>query len=150
MKQRSKRDGWFAIRGYPHLDRPLDFARAKALVTNPDAVAKHGFLPLISYTESKRQFRTDNSDRTIPKKKRARISVVKHRDIKYAGHADAAIFSYYAHVLQGHYEHWLVENGLSENVIGYRSGLGSNVDMAAEVFAEVSTRRTTTALCFDI
>lgn len=150
MKRRDKQDGWFSVRGYPHLDRPLSFASAKALATSPERVARHSFLPLLSYTDKNRQFRTDNSDRTIPKKLRPRIFKDKEREIKYASHADASIFSFYAMKLQEFYEAWLQKHNLQDSVIGYRSGLGSNVDMAAEAFSEAASRGTVTALCFDI
>lgn len=150
MKIAVKRDGWFRPRGYPHLDRPLPFEIAKALATDPARVIAHEFLPLLGYTDTKRQLRTDNSDRSVPKSKRPRVIKKKSREIRYAAHADAAIYSYYAAKLQQAYESCLQQCELQDAVIGYRSGKGSNVDMAAEAFAEIAERETATALCFDI
>jgi len=145
-----KRDGWFRPRGYSHFDYPLSFEAASKIASNPDSVKKHSFLPLISFTDVKRQFRTDNSDRSIPRKLRPKIVKSKKRDLRYASHHDSAIFAYYAHMLQTRYEELLTEEDLASCVIGYRSGLGSNIDMAASAFAEIAHRGNVTALCFDI
>lgn len=150
MLKAKKRDGWFRRRGYLHLDRPLSFDAACALVKCPKKVAARGFLPFLGFADEKRQFRTDNSDRTIPKRLRPRFHKVKSRDIRYASHADGAIFAYYAFQLQEAYEEYLKANSLGEVVIGYRPGLGSNVDMAAAAFAEVASRGSCVALAFDI
>lgn len=52
--------------------------------------------------------------------------------------------------MQSAYEEWLRKHFLHESVIGYRAGLGSNVDLAAGVFSEVAVRKEVTCLCFDI
>jgi len=148
--KKPKQGGWFRQRAYPHLDFPVSFNTAEKLATNPASVAKHAFLPLIGYSDVRRTFRTDNSNRSIPRRQRPKRVGSKSRDIKYASHSDAAIFSYYAFLLQTRYEEWLSENELGESVIGYRAGLGSNIDLAAAVFAEVAARSPVTCLCFDI
>lgn len=150
MLKPKKRDGWYRRRGYPHLDRPLSFDAANALVKSPAKVAARAFLPFLGYKDEKRQFRTDNSDRTIPKRLRPRFSKTKSRDIRYASHTDGVIFSYYAYRLQEAYESYLANHSLDDVVIGYRSGLGSNIDMAAAAFAEVASRMDSVALAFDI
>lgn len=53
-------------------------------------------------------------------------------------------------MLQTKYENLLKREGLDDCVIGYRSGLGSNIDLAAAAFAEIALRKTVTVLCFDI
>jgi RNA-directed DNA polymerase len=146
----AKLDGWFRPRGYSHLDHPLSFEAASKLASTPSKVENHSFLPLISFTDVKRQFRTDNSDQTIPRKLRPKIVKSKKRDLRYASHHDSAICAYYAHNLQNHYETLLKNEGLDSCVIGYRSGLGSNIDLAASAFAEIAQRGQVTALCFDI
>ena len=150
MIERKKREGWFRARTYPHLDYPLSFAAAKALATDPELVSRRSFLPFLRYKDERRQFRTDNSDRTIPKRLRPRFSKTKSRDIRYASHADSAIFSYYAFRLQDAYDDFLKREALDDVVIGYRAGLGSNVDMAAAAFSEVASRSDCVALAFDI
>jgi RNA-directed DNA polymerase len=145
-----KLEGWFRPRGYSHFDHPLSFEAASKLAANPLNVESHSFLPLISFTDVKRQFRTDNSDQTIPRKLRPKIVKSKKRDLRYASHHDSAIFAYYAHRLQTYYETLLKNEGLDGCVIGYRSGLGSNIDLAASAFADIAQRGKVTALCFDI
>jgi hypothetical protein len=148
--KRVKKDGWYLSRGYSHFDHPLSFDAAVKIVKNPERVARHSFLPLVSFTDVKRQFRTDNSDKTIPRSQRRRIVKSKRREIKYASHIDSAIFSYYAYVLQGRYESLIKLESLGKCVIGYRSGIGSNIDLAANAFAEITHRGDVVALCFDI
>ncbi|MBY0619390.1 antiviral reverse transcriptase Drt2 [Sphingomonas ursincola] len=148
--KRVKKDGWYLSRGYSHFDHPLSFDAAAKIVKNPRRVASHSFLPLVSFTDVKRQFRTDNSDKTIPRKQRRKIVKSKRREIKYASHVDSAIFSYYAYLLQERYEPLIRLEGLNKSIIGYRSGLGSNIDLAADAFAEIAHRGDVVALCFDI
>ncbi len=147
---REKQGGWFRPRTYRHLDFPQTYDSAKRIACAPSAVEKHQFLPLVRFVEERRRFRTDNSDRSIPRRKRPTIVSTKTRDIRYASHADAAIYQYYSFLLKDPYEAFLKSNGLDEAIIGYRSGKGSNVDMAAEAFAEISLRGNVTAICSDI
>jgi len=44
----------------------------------------------------------------------------------------------------------LSKKAFEASVIGYRAGLGSNIDMAKGVFAEIASRRKCVALCIDI
>lgn len=145
-----KLDGWFAARGYSHFDYPPTFQQAKQLAANATSVASHSFLPLLSFTDVKRQFRTDNSNPAIPRKLRPKIVKTKTRNLRYAAHRDSAIYAYYAFQLQQRYETLLKSEMLGDCVIGYRRGLGSNIDMAASAFAEIAHRGTVTVLCFDI
>lgn len=146
----AKVGGWYRSRGYSHLDHPISYIAAKKLVTDPNRVSKHSFLPLIGFTDQKRQFKTDNSDLTVPRKKRSKIVKIKKRELRYASHRDSAIYSYYAFKLQRKYDDFLKQNNIDNSVIGYRSGLGSNIDLAADAFEEISCRGKVTALCFDI
>lgn len=145
-----RQGGWFKPRGYSHFDFTLSCDQASKIACAPSAVAKHSFLPLVSFTDKKRQFRSDNSDLSIPKKFRQRIVKTKKRDLRYAAHRDSAVYAYYAFLLQEQYETLLRKESLDSCVIGYRSGLGSNVDLAASVFSEITSRREVTAICFDI
>ena len=38
----------YAVKPYAHFDRRVSYARVKRLVEDPEYVAHHGFLPLIS------------------------------------------------------------------------------------------------------
>lgn len=145
-----KEGGWFRRRSYNHFDYPPSFEAAHRIVGDMPKIARRQFLPFIGYVDEKRRYRTDNSDRTIPRKLRPiKVSVKKH-DICYAAHGDAAVYQYYASLIHGPYEAFLKTAGLDDCVIGYRSGKGSNIDMAAEAFCEIFARGNVAALCFDI
>jgi hypothetical protein len=74
----------------------------------------------------------------------------KVRDIRYAAHADAAIYAYYNFLLMQRYEERLSALGLQENVIAFRSLGKSNVDFAKEAFEWVDSHRPCLALGFDV
>jgi hypothetical protein len=86
----------------------------------------------------------------LPKKSRPKVIKYKDRDLKYASHRDAQVYAYYANDLSGAYENLLAREKLGQAVVGYRSGLGSNVDTAARAFSEISARGECVALCFDL
>lgn len=152
MLRRPRRDGWFVQRGYSHIDRPLSFDAAEKLVKNAKRVEQNVFFPFLGYTDRKRRFGIDKSpsSKSIPRKNRPKIIKFKDRELKYASHRDSYIYSYYAHILSEKYEKFLKSNNLEDCVVGYRSGLGSNIDIAASAFAEIEARKECTALCFDI
>lgn len=147
---RQKEGGWFRGRSYNHLDYPLNFEAASKIVSDPSQIAKRQFLPLVGYTDERRRYRTDNADRSIPRRLRPTKTSVKKREIRYAAHGDAAVYQYYASLISDLYENFLLESELNNSIIGYRSGKGSNVDMAAEAFSEIVARGNVTALCFDV
>lgn len=148
--RRQKREGWFLQRGYSHIDRPLKFEAAQALVINKAKVASLSFFPFLGYIDTKRKFSRDNSIRGIPKKLRPKVIKAKNRELKYAAHRDSYIYSYYAKKIAGPYEELLKTLGSAKAVVGYRSGLGSNVDIAATAFAEIATRQSCRVFCYDI
>lgn len=138
--KRAKIDGWYQQRSFPHFDLPLDYQSARKVVSDPTRVVAHPFRPFIGYVEKVRRFRPnlpENFD-------------VKERPIKYCSHWDGYIHSYYAKSLSRAYEKFVDDAGLSENVIGYRSGLGSNIDFANDVFSEIRSRKFCVAIAFDI
>lgn len=134
---------WFRPRGYLHFDHALAKSRAVEISTNPAEVAKHSFYPLISYTISVVKARRDSSRRTITK-------VTKNRVIRYAAHADAHIFSYYAHGIGEKYEELLTQRGLSDCVLAFRKLDASNIEFAARAFQLVRRLGDCTALAFDV
>lgn len=129
-------------RRYVHFDVPLRKADCKQLVTDPAAVSQHPFYPFIRHD--------------IVRKKLKRVGPghvtrgFKVRDIRYAAHADAAIYSYYNFLLMDLYEKRLKVAGLSENVIAFRALSKSNVDFAQEAFEWIDTHRPCVALGFDV
>lgn len=78
------------------------------------------------------------------------IVETKPRNLFYASHKDAYIYSYYNLQLKQKYEDFLAKHDLGSCVIGYRSGLGSNITFAKEVFSIIQERRQCAVLGFDI
>lgn len=138
--KRPKQDGWYVRKSFPHLDLPLAFTQAREMVTHPERVARHSFLPFLGYTDTKRRFKPK-----LPQK-----YVNKNRDIKYCSHKDGYVHSYYALQLSEKYEEFLRQSDFGKAVIGYRAGLGTNVHMAKNAFNEIKRRGNCTVLAIDI
>ena len=117
-------------RSYKHFDVPLNSKECERLVSDPCAVSKHAFFPFLRL------------DIIRPRIKRLAtgklIKSSKVRDIRYAAHADAAIYAYYNFILAGLYERALQTEELEQEVIAFRSLGKSNVDFAKEAFDWVS------------
>lgn len=127
---------------YKHFDVPLTPAECRRLVQDPNAISAHAFYPFLRL------------DIVRPRIKRLASGELrkssKVRDIRYAAHADAAIYAYYNFVLSDLYEGALKRAGLHDNVIAFRSLGKSNVDFAKEAFAWISAGTPCTALGFDV
>jgi RNA-directed DNA polymerase len=134
-----KKEGWYLSKKYPHLDLPLSFENTKKYVTDASKIAKHNFYPFMSYEKKERRYRG--------KFKKASNKI---RPIKYASHLDGNIYSYYALMLKGYYEQRISLLGLNEVAIGYRSGKGSNIHLAEQVFCEIKSRKNCVAIAVDI
>lgn len=134
---------WYRPRRYLHFDSPVGLKRAENLVTDPNAVARHAFYPLISYEiTSKKLAKAPNSHKLVAKG--------KIRPISYAAHLDAHIYSYYAHLLSVRYEVFLTTNGLTSSVLAFRQLGKNNINFAAEAFAEIRRRGNCAAVALDI
>lgn len=138
FKKKSKIDGWYSKKKYPHFDKPLIYEQALLLVNNQQKISSHPFYPFLSYEKTARRF-----------KGRSDISV-KSRPIKYAAHKDGYIYSYYAKIISEKYESRVIALGLDHNVIAYRSGKGNNVDFAKAAFDEIDRRGVCVAIAVDI
>ena len=125
-----------------HFDTPLSHFDCRQLVTDPAAVSRHPFYPFIRLDIVRNKFQ-----RLGPGKiKRSK----KVRDIRYAAHADAAIYAYYNFLLSERYELQLKALNLSENVTAFRALAKSNVDFAQEAFDWINSHRPCIALGFDV
>ena len=92
--KRSKQDGWYVRKSFPHFDLPLGYDQAKNLVADPSNIISHSFKPFIGYTDKKRRF----TPKSAIKHK------IKERAIKYCSHLDGYIHAYYARMLVDAYE----------------------------------------------
>ncbi|WP_338325396.1 antiviral reverse transcriptase Drt2 [Pseudoxanthomonas composti] len=129
-------------RSYKHFDVPLNSKKCEQLVSDPVAVSRHAFFPFLRL------------DIVRPRIKRLATGKLqksnKVRDIRYAAHADAAIYAYYNYVLAELYEQKLSIAGLQEEVIAFRPLGKSNVNFAKEAFDWVASNAPCTALGFDV
>ncbi len=137
-----KKHPWYRKRGYIHFDSPVSYRTAQKVVTSPRRVAKHAFLPLISYEIESFKFQVDESG--DPQK------VSKRRPIAYASHLDSHIYAYYANQLSSLYEEKLELLGLTKNVLAFRSLGKSNVQFANQAFEEIIRRDECSAVALDV
>lgn len=112
------------------------------MVSDPAAVSTHAFFPFLRL------------DIVRPRIKRLATGKLqktsKIRDIRYAAHADSAIYAYYNFLLTNMYESAIELAGLHEEVIAFRPLGKSNVDFAKEAFNWVGENVPCTALGFDV
>lgn len=164
---------WFKIKRYPHIGFPIESRMRlqwiEKYITNPDQVAKHGFLPFIHKTNYQRKFRKKYDENTGKKivfyedeKLISRYKKEKKREIFYASHIDALIYSYYATILNVEYEKCIEKHNIGEVINAYRSiplnptdpnsSNKCNVDFANDVFKYILDYNQTefSVVAFDI
>ena len=133
----------FARRSYFHFDEPVSPPIARDLATNPERVAKWGFMPMLHCMLSTRKVKR-LADGKLEEKS-------KDRPIEYAAHKDAAIYAAYGFLLTQDYENELNERGLNEIVTGFRpSTRKCNIDYAKEAFDWIAAKGPCVALAFDV
>ena len=101
-----KTKDWFKDRGYPHFSNktPLSIKKEiESYLSNPKKVAQHSFFPLIFKEIKQRRYKKSDfngvfrhSHKKIDKQSKKIVSNTKIREIMYASHIDAHIYSYYA------------------------------------------------------
>jgi len=163
MKKQKK--DWFRIKGYPHIGLPIkpkDILWVKKYAKTSSKVAKHSFLPFIHREIVKRKFRKEYDESGIKTNNGKGVGRNKIRDIYYANHFDANIYSYYSSLLSSSYEKRLFERNLCNTVTAYRkiplkpSDINSrnmcNIDFANEIFEFIrkKTNQDLVAITFDI
>ncbi|MDP9955995.1 hypothetical protein J2X97_001632 [Epilithonimonas hungarica] len=150
-----KTKDWFKIKRYPHIGFPVEGKMRsewiEKYITDEKQIAKHGFLPFIHKTNYQRKFRKKYDDKNGIKIVSqgeetliTRYKKEKKREIFYASHIDALIYSFYASELNEKYEERISEYGINEVVNAYRSvpvnpdsvtsSNKCNVDFANDVF----------------
>lgn len=140
-KHRLKASNNGRLKSRVHFDTPLDVHSAFALVSNPDKVSKHWFLPFIGFDKSVRKIRKHNG-------LTRRIS--KIRPLRYAANKDGYIYAYYSYLLDKQYENLIKETSLNSSVLAYRSLGKSNVDFSKEVFDWISQTQGCNVLTIDL
>ena len=110
-----RKKDWIKFKRYPHIGEPVSFEKLGPMlgyIKNPEKIAHHAFFPLIHRKMVSYPAKGKGKDR-----KRQR----KVRDICYATHLDAQIYSYYNDKLSKAYERKLTELSLGDVVVAYRS-----------------------------
>lgn len=166
MNKKKGKD-WFKDRGYPHFSNktPMSVRRkVKHYVSNPKKVAKHSFLPLIFKEIKQRRYKESNFNGELKRshkklKEGEVISNTKIREILYATHIDAHIYSFYTQkIITPKYETYLNRNPLlSNSITAYRQietddklKFKNNVHFAKDVFDEIKQRENCVSLVLDI
>ena len=144
MVEPYKAPTWFRRRTYLHFDLPVSHEKAESIVVNPDNVANHAFYPLISYKLLTEKISKSEDDPKVLKK------TTKPRQIAYASHIDAHIYSYYAALLSARYEEFLGRNNLQASVLAFRPLGLSNIDFARNAFKSISARHSCAAIGMDV
>lgn len=163
---RAQKD-WFKDRGYPHFTNKTPMSIRKNIeryVTNQKKVAQHSFSPLIFKEIKQRRYKLSDFNgvqkRSHKKIKEGKVvSNTKIREILYATHLDAHVYSYYAQqIITPKYEAYLKQDTLLSNAItAYRQietddkvKFKNNVHFAKDVFNEIKRRENCVALVLDI
>jgi hypothetical protein len=163
-----KKKDWFKDRGYPHFSNktPLSVRDdIERYILNSEKVAKHSFYPLIFKEIKQRRYKLSDfngfyrhSHKKIDKKGEI-VSNTKIREIMYASHIDAHIYSYYAQkIITPKYEDYLKKSiELSKAISAYRQILTddkvkfkNNVHFAKDIFDEIKLRQNCVVLAFDV
>lgn len=162
-----KEKDWFKDRGYPHFSNKTPLSVRKEVeryISNPKKIAKHSFSPLIFKEIKQRRYKASDFNGEIKRshkkiKNGAMVSNTKIRDILYATHIDAHIYSYYTQqIITPKYETYIKQNStLSDSVTAYRQietddkvKFKNNVHFAKDVFDEIKRRENCVALVLDI
>lgn len=135
-----KASPWIRPRKYIHFDwankNPQTTIKQ---VTSPDNVTRWSFLPFLKFT-----IKTTKYTRKAGFKE-------KERNIMYACHADASLYSYYKLILDGKYEELLSFQEFSNNVTAFRKIDGKcNIHFARDAFESIKRYDQCYALAFDI
>lgn len=158
---------WFKNRGYPHFTNKTPMSIRKNIecyVINPKKVAQHSFSPLIFKEIKQRRYKLSDFNgvqkRSHKKIKKGKtVSNTKVREIMYATHLDAHVYSYYTQqIITPKYEAYLNRNSLlSDSITAYRQletedklKFKNNVHFAKDVFDEIKRRENCVALVLDI
>jgi hypothetical protein len=163
-----KEKDWFKDRGYPHFSNktPLSIKKdIESYISNVKKVAKHSFYPLIFKEIKQRRYKLSDFNGELRRshkkldKKGNIVSNTKIREILYASHIDAHIYSYYTQkIITPKYEEYLNKNkNLSDSISAYRQiftddklKYKNNVHFAKDIFNEIKERENCVVLAFDI
>ncbi|MCO6173970.1 reverse transcriptase domain-containing protein [Flavobacterium sp. NRK F10] len=163
-----KQKDWFKDRGYPHFTNKTPISKKKEIegyLSDTIKIAKHSFSPLVFKEIKQRRYKLSDFNGELKRshkkidRKGTISSNTKIREIMYATHIDAHIYSYYTQKIIGpKYENYINKNKDFSNCISaYRQILTedgikykNNVHFAKDVFDEIKRRKNCVVLAFDI
>ncbi|RXG30668.1 reverse transcriptase domain-containing protein [Leeuwenhoekiella marinoflava] len=137
---------WIKFKKYPHIGFPLerkDTSKLEGYIMDENKVAKHSFLPFLHRTIFQRKFRANTKGLLNKSKKRTRVKgKPKAREIYFASHFDAQIYSYYSYLLSKKYNDLLKTKSFDKSIVAYRkieikgkkNKNKCNIDFALETF----------------
>lgn len=167
MKKKSKT--WYKPKGYIHFSPKLGKEQKEFVLDYIlNKLENHNYFPLIHETLTARRYKAYLDEKS--EIYRSHFDTIKHkpsnkqREIFYANHLDAQIYSYYSNEIFGKaYESLLAlpENkNISDAVIAYRkirinpkeidSPGKCNIHFANELFQEIKERKNCVVACYDI
>jgi len=136
-------------KSYDHFDHRFHFedkkAEIKGIVSEPNQVKVHAFLPLVKLQIATPRFRyLENEGKKGLETKR--------RPISYASHLDTYIYSFYSFALGRLYEERIRQLGIDSPVLAYRSDLEGrcNIQFARDVFNYIQKKGPCIAIALDI
>ena len=137
---------WIKFKKYPHIGFPLerkDTSKLEGYIMDENKIAKHSFLPFLHRTIFQRKFRANTKGLLNKSKKRTRVKgKPKAREIYFASHFDAQIYSYYSYLLSEKYKDLLKTKSFDKSIVAYRrleikgkkNKNKCNIDFALETF----------------
>lgn len=132
-------------RRYLHFDTKIYPTIVANDVSNPEFVKKKSFYPFIRNIVKVIRFKKD------PTTNNRMIDKNKTRDLFYASHSDALIYSYYNFILSELYEKILTAYGINDVVLAYRRLDGKcNIHFASEVFDHIEKHIPIVAKTYDV
>lgn len=149
-----RRKSWYKQKSYTHFTSKLtneNIGFVNSYVSNADNITSHRFYPLIHRVIIEKKYKlvdaTHNIRRHYTILSGVKKTTAKFRDIYYANHLDAHIYSYYTQkILSPLYEKQLENNPeLSNSILAYRrmqipdsNRCKCNIDFANDVFNTIS------------
>ena len=134
---------WYKHRSYLHFDLPLSYETASALVHDSLQVAKHAFFPLIRFVITTKKL--------VPERLPSKFEYKpKEREIRYASHADAHIYSFYAHQMLARYESLIEQKGYQRSILAFRRLNKSNIHFAKDAFDAIKNAGEVDVIGIDI
>lgn len=121
--EKRKEHPWIKLKRYPHIGFPLersDIPKLENYITDENKIAKHSFLPFLHRTILQRKFRANKLGKRNKSKRRTRELSKKAREIYFASHYDAQIYSYYSYLLSEKYNDLLKSKSFDKSIVAYR------------------------------